>query len=505
MTKFTRVNKSRQARILSKACMLMLSALIVTGTVDAAQPASIERGGWNNRYIKYRGVFEYLVGMDLQQLASDTNIDYRSKIDHLAQYGINKVRIWGIANFLDQFQSNLYPYEYDVAKAKFDLFKWDEDYWNRLDSFLKYAHRKGVIVEISIFEISGPMKYFGERANRRYPYHNSFNVQDWGTPNAEGTFVPEFFDLSYQENGITAQSLQKAIIDKFVFETLDNPNVYFEIMNEFPGKREAVLDKQVHEWQKEMARYLCSKTDKLVTVHSHGYGYGRTTAELEKSSAYYWDEPYVDGMNFHLYVYDPNRLSNLLHGHQRKGKLLINNEGRGFYSRVTKPIYPEYDLALDQQKLAEEIRASWGHATAGGYYLIYFGPVPAVGDSVWQHGAKAAQAQRLIMETLSFWELRPVMDNGDEYDNYVSSGPAQHWQVLANEGSEYLVYFWGNQQPIAVRLKRPTGMYEFNYYDTREWKTPLLTGTTDGDIPIPPASLWRADTGVVLTLKRSKN
>ncbi len=476
--------------------------MIVMGSMANARSTFIQRGGWENRYIKYRGDFKYFVGMDLQQLASDSGINYRTLVDHLARYDINNVRIWGITNFLSQEQSNLYPYEYDPEKKKFDLFKWSDEYWNRLDGFLKYADQHKIIIEISIFEITGPLKYFGEHADRRYPFHCSYNVQDWGTPNAQGTLIPEFFDLDYQEKGITAQSLQKALIDKFIKETADNPNVYFEIMNEFPGRKEAVLDFKLHEWQKEMARYLASRTNALVTVHSHGFGYRRTTTELETSSAVYWDEPYIDGMNFHFYIYDPNRISALLSGHQLKGKMLINNEGRGFYNKASHPPYPAFDLILNLEKLNEEIRASWGHATAGGYYLFYFGHVPAVGGDVWRHGARAVQAQRHIMETLPFWKLRPVADNGTEYDRIVSSGPAENWQVLGDEGCAYLVYFWGNRTPNPVIINIPAGQYEYSYFDTREWKTPLMKGQIDGWVLPPPPEAWAEDAGVVLTLKR---
>lgn len=69
--------------------LLLLFTLLFTA---GAQADYIERSGWGNRYFKYHDKFHYFVGMDLQQLTSDTNINYRKMIDYLNQHDMNKVR-----------------------------------------------------------------------------------------------------------------------------------------------------------------------------------------------------------------------------------------------------------------------------------------------------------------------------------------------------------------------------------------------------------------------------
>jgi hypothetical protein len=465
---------------------------------------NLSRGGWDDRYFKYNDEFIYLVGMDLQQLVSDSAIDYKKHIDILSQYNINKIRIWLIANFLSDWRPNLYPYS--RKNGLFDLYQWDEAYWDRLDAVLKYAEQKSIIVEISIFEVSGPMKYFGERADKPYPFHKRFNLQNFGTPNSEGRFSPEFYDLNYKENGISLLSLQKALIDKLLEETKDNPNVYFEVMNEFPGAAELVQTPKVHLWAIELAKYIDSKTDKIVTVHSHGFGYRRSPEELESSSSYYWGKNYVDGLNFHLYISNPNEISNMLHRHQLKGKMLINNEGIGYYDIDRSRGYPNYKMHRNKKKLAHEIRALWAHITAGGYYLFYHGPVPHIGGPVSLDALKSLKAARNIVETLPFWQMRPVRVNGTEYDDIVLQGPAQNSQVLANEGQTYLVYFWGeksfNSLLANVKLNLPKAAYEYKWYDTRKWGPPFRSGKVSEGISTPPFQRWNAASGVVLTIER---
>jgi hypothetical protein len=465
---------------------------------------SLNRGGWEHRCFTYNNQFTYFVGMDLQQLASDSAINYKEVLDTLSKYDINNIRLWLIANFLSGWKANLYPYE--RKNGLFDLYRWDPAYWSRLKAVLNYAESKDIIVEISIFEVSGPMAYFGERADQPYPFHNKFNRQYFGKPNAQGTFVPEFFDLNYNENGISLQSLQKALIDKVLKETSDNPNVYFEVMNEFPGPPAMVHNPEVHLWANEMAKYIASKTDKLVTVHSHGFGYKRTPAELEASSSYYWDKDYVDGLNFHLYLADPNKISQMLHGHQLKGKMLINNEGGAYYDIDRSNGYPNYKMFKNKIKLNREIRAMWGYITAGGYYSFYQGPVALVDDPVALDAEKAAQAARKIVETLPFWQMRPVRANGTEYDDLVLCGPAPNWQVIANEGQAYLIYFWGRKSffdfNTSVEIRLPPAEYKYNWYDTRSWGLPIKSGKTSKRIPAPTLR-WNPESGVVLTIEKT--
>jgi len=94
--------------------------LIVPNFVFAA---SLSRGGWDNRYFQYNGQYPYSVGMDLQQLANDTGIDYRQKLDLMVQYELNRVRIWAIPSFLGDVNTTLFPYK--RVGQKFDLDSWD--------------------------------------------------------------------------------------------------------------------------------------------------------------------------------------------------------------------------------------------------------------------------------------------------------------------------------------------------------------------------------------------
>jgi hypothetical protein len=217
----------------------------------------------------------------------------------------------------------------------------------------------------------------------------------------------------------------------------------------------------------------------------------------------YWNNQYLDAFNWHLYTGDPNWISSILHNYQNKDQMLITNEGRCPCSIDRTPGYPNYIVTSDTDQLYAEIRYAWGMATLGGYYGMYFGPVPQLQGEAGIAAAKAMQALRNIMESVSFETLAPVDANGNEIDSRVSRGPGEDWQVIADLGNTYVIYFW-NKRDLSVRINLPAGNYTYRWMETREWKAPISTGTVvgGGTVDIPSETNWHTDAGVVLIVEK---
>ena len=84
--------------------------------------------------------------------------------------------------------------------------------------------------------------------------------------------------------------------------------------------------------------------------------------------------------------------------------------------------------------------------------------------------AKAMQAMRNIVEMTSFQNMRPVASNGDDFDSLVTQGPAPNWQVIADEGRDYIVYFWGERSTNSAQIDLQAGKYEYSWMETRTKK-----------------------------------
>jgi hypothetical protein len=483
--------------------------------------AGLKRGGWQDRYFSYGGEFEYFVGFDLQQLHADTGIDYREKLDFLAAHDVNKVRIWLYPSFFGlpgdrNYPANgriLYPWRVDANANKFDLDQWDPEFWSRTRQFLAYARQKGIIVEISLFSIQEPRNYFRQR-DVSYAFHHRDNLQDFGRPtDRNGAFMRGFFALGYADNGRTLHNFHAAYIDKALIEFGDFDNIYYELMNEAPGERYWIRQELPHSWLKYWLRYIAEKTEQPVTTHSTGFmdlrdnnRKGWTRAQFAAVGRRYWSDDHVDGFNFHFYSSDPAAISMALNVFQRSGLMLICNEGDGFYDLDRSAGYPNYRITLDVDRLYGEIRHAWGMMTAGGYYSIYFGPVPLVGDATSTAAAEAMQAMRQIVEMTRFEALRPVRDDGSELDDLVSTGPGSGWQVIADPGVGYLAYFWGDEQENAATITLPAGHYRYAWMDPRSPGPALAVGDVALEAPgavrigAPQAGRWDSRAGLVLVI-----
>jgi hypothetical protein len=525
----TTVNRLLAAKTITRllvplACLVM-SACVTSPSEQpaAAAGAGLERGGWQDRYLTYNGTYDYFVGFDLQQLHADTNVDYEEKLDLLADYGINKVRIWLYPSFFGlpgdrNYPATgkiLYPWRVDAATNKFDLDAWDPAFWARTRAFLAYARRRGIIVEVSLFAIQEPRNYF-RNPEISYPYHHRDNLQEFGRPtDSDGRFMRGFFDLGYTDNGRSLADYHRAYIDKALDEFRSFDHIYYELINEAPGLPFWVNRDLPHTWMRYWISYIAARTPRIVTAHTSGFlnlraddADGWDAEAFRRAGQRYWDMGGLDGFNVHLYSTDPNDISAALTGYQLQGKMRICNEGGSFYYIDKSDGYPRFRTRLDERALYGEIRHAWGMMTAGGYYSIYFGPVPQLGDRASVAGAKAMQALRHIVERTAFQTLRPVRADGTEYDDLVTGGPGEHWQVIADEGESYIVFFWGEVASEAVDIGLPAGRYRYDWMDTRARRAPLASGTVrsaaDGRAAIaaPSPSLWHGEAGVVLVVRR---
>ena len=103
-----------------------------------------------------------------------------------------------------------------VAERKFDLDRWDADYFVRLKDFVAKADARGILVEIVLFS-----NWYGKGTMSPLHPSNNVNSLDPVAPDAVHTLA----------NG-TLLARQEAIVRKVVAELNTMDNVYFEIQNE---------------------------------------------------------------------------------------------------------------------------------------------------------------------------------------------------------------------------------------------------------------------------------
>src|SRR5262249_38631102 len=131
---------------------------------------------------------------------------------------------------------------------KFDLARWNDDYFRRLKDFVAQAGERGIIVEVNLF-----CPFYEEAQWQLSPLHPSNNVNGMGS-NVART------DVYTLDKSGSLLGLQETLVRKIVAELREFDNIYYEICNEpyFGGVTLA--------WQHHIADVLVD-AEKALPIH----------------------------------------------------------------------------------------------------------------------------------------------------------------------------------------------------------------------------------------------
>ena len=194
----------------------------------------------NPHYFEWRGKpMILLTSAEHYGAVLNADFDYRKYLDTLAQDGLNHTRLFTGGLYVEppgafNIERNtlapasgryLTPYArsdqpgYAGGGNKFDLDRWDPAYFQRLRNFLKYAARRGIIVEVNLFCV-----FYEDQQWQLSPFNPRNNVN--GLPAIQREDV-----LTLGRSG-PYLALQEQLARKFITELRDFGNLYYEIINE---------------------------------------------------------------------------------------------------------------------------------------------------------------------------------------------------------------------------------------------------------------------------------
>lgn len=108
---------------------------------------------------------------------------------------------------------------YPNGGNKFDLNKWNEDYFKRLHEYMREASRHGVVVELTLF-----CPFYEEAQWKISPMNAANNVNNVGTVARTNVYTLD------KHGGLLA--VHEALVKKLVTELNEYDNLMFEICNE---------------------------------------------------------------------------------------------------------------------------------------------------------------------------------------------------------------------------------------------------------------------------------
>ncbi|MCL1858881.1 MAG: hypothetical protein FWF92_06570 [Oscillospiraceae bacterium] len=223
----------------------------------------------NPHYFQYKGK-EILLITSAEHYGAviSKNFDYVKYFDALIKYGLNYTRIYPGAiiepegmwlsedTMAPPSEGLIVPWArsdvegYITGGNKFDLDKWDIEYFERLRDFLKEAQKRDIIVEICFFNCM----------NARYwdysPLNHNANIQKIGTCDNIGFQTLEDAPLVRE---------QLKYIQKIIVETNEFDNIIYEFVDE--PTLVLTPSHKVYQWISKMIDAAIETEDKLPKKH----------------------------------------------------------------------------------------------------------------------------------------------------------------------------------------------------------------------------------------------
>ncbi len=310
---------------------------------------------------------------------------------------------------------------------KFDLTKWDTDYFKRLRDFLREAGRRGVIVELVLF-----CPFYKDAMWELSPMNASNNVNGIGT--MERTKV-------YTLDNPELLAVQKQMVRKIVAELKDFDNLYYEICNE------PYFGRVTLQWQAEIAKTIADAEAGFKARHL-----------IAQNIA-----------NKHKKITDPNPLVSIFNFHYAKPpKAVTENYG-------LKKVIGDDETGFSGSKPGPYRREGWDFIIAGGAVYNNLDYSFTVGHEDGTAKTDAPGGGGPVLHK----QLRILADfiNGFDFiqmspDNSVIKGGIPDKataRALAEKGRAYAVYINGGRKADLV-LDLPKGKYKAEWVNTKTGK-----------------------------------
>ncbi|MBK9139265.1 MAG: cellulase family glycosylhydrolase [Verrucomicrobia bacterium] len=276
-------------------------AVFAVGALAAAAPITLHPE--NPHYFLWRGEPTVLITSGEHYGAVlNREFDFRRYLDTLAKDGLNNTRTFTGAyceppGAFNIARNTLAPEPgkliapwarseepgYRNGGNKFDLNRWDAEYFQRLREFLAHAGQRGVVVELNLF-----CPFYEEGMWVLSPMNGINNVN--GVGNVARTNV---YTLD-RHGGLLP--VQEALTRKLVTELKDFDNLYYEVCNEpyFGGV--------TMEWQHRIVDVIVETERQLGVRHLISLNIANDKARVQNP------HPAVSIFNFH-YAYPPDTVA----------------------------------------------------------------------------------------------------------------------------------------------------------------------------------------------------
>jgi hypothetical protein len=323
---------------------------------------------------------------------------------------------------------------------KFDLTRWNEDYFTRLRDFVTQAGQRAIVIEMVLF-----CPLYDDKLWNVSPMRAANNVNGIGKVGRTEVFA-------LKEKALT--EVQEAVALKIVTELKDFDNVYFEVCNEpyFGGVTPA--------WQDRIIEVIVDAEKGLKHRHLIAQNIANGSARIEKPN------PHVSVFNFH-YATPPTAV-----GLNYSLKRPLGDDETGFKGTGDRAYRTEaWDFVLAGGAIFSNLDYSFTYKNPDGTFQVTTSP-----------GGGGAELRRQLsilkrfIEGFDFIKMQP--DDGALRKKQITPAPAPKGEkpepmptvrVLAERGRQYAVYVRGGVA-AELTLELPEGDYQTEWLNPRTGK-----------------------------------
>lgn len=430
--------------------LLLLCAVVLVPGAAGGAGLPIQLHPDNPHYFLWRGQPTVLISSGEHYGAVlNADFDYVKYLETLAADKLNLTRTWTGGTYCepaDAFsiaRNTLAPLAgrfvcpfarsgqpgYKGGGNRFDLERWDADYFKRFRDFVAKASARGVVVEVNLF-----CPFYDDSMWLLSPLHPANNVNGVGL----GLVRTNVYTLDRHGGTLAGQ---ERLVRKFVEELREFDNVYYEICNE-PYFGGVTLDWQRHiadvigeaqgghPSQKLISQNIANDRAKVVNPHP----------AVSIFNFHYATPPDTVGMNYAL------------------NKVIGDNE-TGFKGTNDAPYRTEaWEFIAAGGGLFNNLDYSFVAGHEEGTF-VYPAKQPGGGNPAFRH------QMRILRDFINGFEFVKMKPDGTVIKGGVPKGTLR--VALAEAGRAYAIYLRRGVEQGALELDLPAGKY------SAQWISPL--------------------------------
>jgi len=454
-------------------CGSALVILIVTATACVSAQAA---AGTNERvdiyeanpaYWQYGGRPTLLLGGSKDDSLFQIP-DLKEHLDLLKSVGGNYIRNTMSSRSDKGFEVQAFS---KLSNGRYDLQKWNDEYWKRFGNMLKWTHERDIIVQI---EVWATFDYYRDNwaVNPFNPKNNiNYTAKEAGLPervNSHPTRTENnfFWSVPAERNQKTVLKYQQRFVDKILSYSLKFGNVLYCMDNE---------TSVTPEWGKYWSEYIKAKA-KAAGVKVH-------TTEMWDA----WDLAHRQ----HAATFDhPETYSfvDISQNNHQKGQKHWDNAQRQ-RRRITKKVRPLTNVKIygaDTGRFGNDrdgMERFWRNIFGGMASSRFHRPTSGLG--LGKKSQANIRSMRLLTDKMNIFACAP-------HDDLLSDRNPNEAYCIANPGKEYAVYFPdGGEVALNISaMKRPAAVRWLDIMKSQWSDAKRIEATGQFKLKCPSRGYW---------------